>query len=190
MAPRLGETRQAKPPSAFAAGIATLNEVPIVVVGSRTRAALLFAACAAFIALGLVAIAKGEDDVLAAAVPTALIFGLGMAVAAVQIARPAVLTITADSVHVRTIFRSWSLAWDEVGAFFVHRMRAPGPGTARALDVAAFVWRDPPAAGWRRLFRRAGCDGTFGSGWPLSAHALADLLNAAREHALQGGIGR
>ncbi len=174
-------------PTPFADELARLDEAPIVFTGSRTRAILLLAACLAFIALGLFALVKGENDLLATAIPTALLFGLGMAIAAAQIARPAVMTIAADGVHVRTIFRTWRVAWDEVGAFFVYRMRAAGPNVAQAPDVAAFAWRDPPQSGWRRIkmLRATGCDGTFGGGWPLPAPALVDLLNAARDRALR-----
>ncbi len=172
----------------FADKLAQLDEAPIVFTGSRTRSVLLLVACLAFTALGLVALAKGEDDLLATAVPTALLFGLGMAIATAQIARPAVMTIAADGVHVRTIFRTWRVAWDDVGAFFVYRLRATGPSVARAPDVAAFAWRDPPQSGWRqiKMLRATGCDGTFGGGWPLPATALVDLLNAARDRSLRG----
>ena len=179
--------RRATVASATLDALAALDRAPIVLTASRTRAVLLLAACAGFIALGLAAVARGEEDVRAAAVPTALLFGFGMLVAGVQIARPAVMTISAGGVHVRSLLRSWGVAWDEVGAFFVYRVRVPGPGAAQAPDVAAFHWRDPPTAGWRRfrLFRASGCDGTFGTGWRMSAPALADLLNAARDRWLE-----
>ena len=174
-------------PAAYVDGIATLEQRPIILTGSRTRAVLLFAACAAFIALGLFAIVRGEEDVRAVAAPTALLFALGMALAGAQIARPSVMTIAADGVTVRAIFRTWRIAWDQVDAFFVHRIRAAGPA-AQMPDVAAFRWRGGAAqAGGRSgLFRVKGCDGTFGAGWPLSASALTGLLNAARDRSLAG----
>ncbi len=172
-------------PAAFAQRIAALDRAPIVLAGSRKRAVFLFAACAAFIALGLFAVLRGEEDVLAVAAPTALLFGLGMALACAQIARPSVMTIAADGVEVRALFRTSRIAWDEVDAFFVHRIRAAGPA-AQMPDVAAFKWREGAvqAGGRSGLFRVKGCDGTFGAGWPLSAPALTGLLNAARERCL------
>ncbi|WP_158810893.1 hypothetical protein, partial [Beijerinckia sp. L45] len=122
-------TRRVAPPSAFADRLASLGSAPIVVTGSRGKAVLLLVSCLTFVVLGLVAIAKGEDDILAIGLPAALIFGLGMLVAAVQIARPSVMTLTLDGVTVRTIFRSWEVRWDQVDRFFVDRAPAAGPQT-------------------------------------------------------------
>jgi hypothetical protein len=180
--------RRLAPPSAFADQLARLEQQPIVVTGSRGKAVLLFASCLTFVILGVVAIAKGEDDVLAVGLPAALIFGLGMAVAAVQIARPSIMTLTTDGVTVRTIVRSWDVRWDQVERFFVYRARAVGPQTGiTAPDMAAFTWREPPvtARRWVKIGRAAGLDGAFGAGWQLSERQLADLLNAAQARALE-----
>lgn len=181
-------TRRITPP-AFADKLAALDREPIVVLGSRGKAVLLFAACLTFVVLGLVAMAKGEDDILAVGLPAALIFGLGMIVAGVQIARPSIMTLTGDGVTVRTIFRTWAVRWDQVDPFFVYRAPAAGPQTGvTAPDMAAFTWRDPPvtARRWLKL-GRAGIDGGFGAGWQLSARQLVDLLNAAQARAVGDG---
>jgi hypothetical protein len=180
-------TRRVPPPAAFADKLARLDQQPIVVAGSRRKAALLLVACLTFMVLGVVAIAKGEDDVLAVGLPAALIFGLGVIVAGVQIARPSVMTFTMDGVTVRTIFRTWEVRWAQVDRFFVYRARAVGPHTGvTAPDMAAFTWRDPPrtARRWLTLGRASGLDGAFGAGWQLSARQLTDLLNAAQARSL------
>ena len=179
------------PPPAYADKLARLDREPIVVMGSRGKAVLLLVSCLTFVVLGVVAIAKGEDDMMAVGLPAALVFGLGMAVAAVQLARPAMMTLTMDGVTVRTILRTWDVRWDQVDRFFVYRAPAAGPQTGiTAPDMAAFTWRDPPvtARRWLTLGRAAVYDGGFGAGWQLSARQLVDLLNAAQARALQDGM--
>jgi hypothetical protein len=152
-------------------------------------------ACLTFVGLGGVAIAKGDDDVLSMGVPAALIFGLGILVALIQIARPSVMTITAEGVSVRTILKTWSVRWVEVGDFFVFQTRGINQSTGLTFsgtEMAAFNWAGAPERPARRgrLLRAAGADGGLGPGWPLSARQMADLLNAARARALEAARAR
>ena len=175
--------------------LAALHREPIVIRGSRGRPALLLAACLVFVALGAVALARGEDGGLSAGLPAALVFGAGAAFAGMQIARPAVMTIDLEGVTVATLVRTWSIRWSEVRSFSVYRMRAAtspnwsGPNWSRpgwsSPEVAAFARIDAaPAGRFPRFGRDAGIDGGFGPGWPLSGRQLTDLLNAARAIAL------
>lgn len=177
--------RPASIPAGYADKIERLDEAPIVIGASRARAILLFVGCLTFVLLGLAAVFRGEEDVMAVALPSALVFGLGMLIAGLQIARPPTLTITREGVTVKTMFRTWSVDFVHVESFFVHRR--PTAGVAAGFgtsDMAAFHWIDTDRKPRRFSFGLTpGIDGGFGPGWSLSPRHLADLLNAARRKA-------
>ena len=175
------------PTAAFDAALATLDRAPIVIRGSRTKAVLLLSACLFFAALGCYAIVRGAEDGLDAGIPAAGIFGLGVLVAAIHVARPSVMTIGPEDVTVQTILRTWSVRFDQVDTFFVYRTRIMGPTSGLSgVEMTAFKWNagESPAHRPLKLGRLLGADGGFGPGWPLSAKQLADLLNAARAQAV------
>ena len=181
---------RSKPTAAlpFADGLATLDREPIVIPGSRGKAVMLLVACVGFVMLGLVAIVKGEDDVLSMGLPAALIFGLGGSIAILQIVRPPVMTLTMDGVSVQTIFKTWSVRWDQVEEFFVYKARNVNQAAGYAMgttEMAAFNWTAPVAAGKHGLLSgKKAADGGFGPGWTVSAADLVSLLNAAKTRAL------
>jgi hypothetical protein len=94
------------------------------------------------------------------------------------------LRIDRDGFTCRSLFRSWSVRWDEVDHFFVVSLRQSG------LRVHQMVgWNHLVAGGsrGRRLSSAlAGCEGALPDTCGMKAAALADHLNRCLERSRAG----
>lgn len=173
----------------LADSIANLDREPVVILGSRAKAVMLLIGCTTFVLLGLVAIIKGEDDLLTMGLPAALIFGLGALIALLQITRPPVMTLDMEGVRVKTIFKTWTIRWDQVEEFFVYKSKHVNQAAGYAMgttEMAAFNWTAPVAAQKRKVLSgKRAADGGFGPGWSLAANDLVSVLNSAKARALE-----
>ncbi len=151
-----------------------LDESPIVIDGSRLRAALLLAGSLIFVLGGFLLVAQA-DNIVAALVPLAF-FAACAAAALLMLFEPPRLEVGPDGIAQRTIWGAERLAWSDV-----HDFRP----SALCIGVRAvgFDYVGPRPRGWMERVNLAigGVEGMLQPGYRLSPHALADLLNAARE---------
>jgi len=148
---------------------------PIVIAVSRGRTSLLLAGSLAFVAGG-VFMAAQAGSLAAGLVPLAF-FGACAALALSMLLWPPKLTIGPDGLAQEGLWRTERLAWRDICDF---RPATLGIGT-RAVGFD-YTSRRSRGRLERLNLALAGVEGMLQPGYTLSPHALADLLNAAREH--------
>jgi len=148
---------------------------PIVIEGSRVRAALLLVGSLAFVAGGLMLVTQAATPA-AAAVPL-VFFGACSVATLWMLARPPRMEIGPDGLVQRSFWRTEKLAWSDVQDF---RPATLGIGT-RAVGFDYAPGRRPRGPLDRLNLALTGVEGMLQPGYALEPHALADLLNQARE---------
>lgn len=108
-------------------------------------------------------------------------FGLCAVVAIIATLAPSQVVLTADGLHIRTLFRHSFIRWDHVERFGVHEwMQWSGPFRQKHRQVG-LVFRDEHRRNTGRLdaLVRAwsDLDGALPDNYGYEHHELADLLN-------------
>jgi hypothetical protein len=142
----------------------------------RSSAVWLLLGSSAFVAIGVWM--GSEEGWIGYA--TAAFFGLCALVAAIQLIPGASsLRIDGDGLTCRSLFRSWTVRWDEIDRFFVVAIRQGG------FRVHELVGWDYVAGAVRRGGRLssalAGCEGACPDTYGMTASELADRLNRCLE---------
>jgi hypothetical protein len=134
----------------------SLDDLPVVIRQSAPGAAKLVFGCLAFVALSVWLLASGSSPPWVGWLGIAF-FGLGPAVFLITWLRPATLTIAADGVTLRFLFRSLHLDWPQ--------MRIAWSMAAHPPEVRRFLLNLQGMAGQ----------------WELPDPAVSELLTAAIE---------
>jgi hypothetical protein len=138
----------------------------------RSTAVWLLIGSSAFVAIGVWM--ASEEGWIGYAI--AAFFALCAAVAAVQLVPGASsLRIDREGFTCRSLFRSWSVRWDEVDHFFVVALRQGG---VRVHQMVGWNYLVASGSRGRRLSSAlAGCEGALPDTYGMKAAALADHLN-------------
>jgi len=125
--------------------------------------------CSAFVAVGVWMASEGEMIGWFAS----SFFGLGVIVAIVQLLPNAShLHLTESGLEVRTLYRSWSVSWNDI-AFFA--AASIGPNRMVVFNYSDHCDRAKMMRGFARKI--AGYEGALPDTYGMSADQLADLLN-------------
>ncbi|HEU5058858.1 MAG TPA: hypothetical protein VFU21_20130 [Kofleriaceae bacterium] len=108
----------------------------------------------------------------------AAFFGLCAAVAIVHLVPGASsLSIDGDGLSCRSLFRRWSVRWDDIDRFYPVAIRQGGVRVHQMVGWDYLPGRGPPGRGRRLSSAIAGCEGALPDTYGMTAQELADLLN-------------
>lgn len=157
----------------------SLDRPPIIVRGTRWRGALALVGSAALVAAILLAIANGVATKTLYA--SLAFFGLLSVLGLWLVISPARLEIGPDGLRQTQLWRRRRYAWSEV-----HDFRPATIGLYNKSVGFDFLVDRPRRERFRRLSAAiVGVQGALQPGWEVDPHALANLLNQARERWLE-----
>lgn len=147
-----------------------------------SRFVLLLIVCAAFVAMGAFLVARGQTMLGWLNIG---FFGLGVAVAIVSLLPGSnYLQLTREGMHVVSLYRRWSVRWNDVQEFF--------PALVARREMVC--WNHAAGYDRQRTGRLlatglAGVEAALPDTYGLSAEALAQLLNRWRLGQAEVGAG-
>ena len=149
----------------------------------RSSAVWLFLGSSVFVAIGLWM--GSEEGWIGYAI--AAFFGLCAAVGLVQLLPgSSSLRIDRDGLTCRSLYRRFSVRWDEVDRFFVVTLRQGGFRVHAMVGWNYLPGRGPPGRGRRLSSALAGCEGALPDTYGVKAAELADRLNGCLERSRSG----
>jgi hypothetical protein len=158
----------------FARVQGSLDAPPIVVTSATWKTVLALFGAISFVVIGAVLLQGGDPQMFVFGILGIGFFGLGGMVLAIRLVRPVVLQVGPDGIATAGGWRNVRLAWSDIGAFALVRMRST---VFLGFDVSpGFAGKLPLSAANRAL---AGIDGALPAGLTLSPRDLAVLVNAA-----------
>ncbi len=154
----------------------SLDQPPIVLQAKTSRAIVLVAISAGFVAIGLFVWPPSESSIMR--LFCIAFFGLCGLVGLGTLIVPSRLEIGPSGLTQRVLWRATRLGWTDV-----YNFRPAIIGLANKTVGFDYLTARPKRAALRRLNSAiAGVQGALQPGWELAPQALADLLNGAREH--------
>jgi hypothetical protein len=155
-----------------------LDAPPIVIRSSRTYSALMLLIAAGFVAIGAFMLRDPKESA-AISYLIMIFFGAGIPLFAWQLIRPSMLTLGPDGMIWRSPFRTIHYQWDDLQNFRPYKPTSKTISKHLGFDFTdSYHARRGGPYGLAKAM--AGVEGSFGSGWGLSAAELAELLNTAR----------
>lgn len=147
-----------------------------VIKGSRAKVLLLLVACLLFTAAGVWMLRDPDIDRTMAWLCIVL-FGLGIPLALFMLVRPGSLTLRADGFTVRTLWKSFDVAWDDVEAFHAWQ----NPYARQRLVAWSYRPGHAPAGALAGVSARLGAEGAMPGMMSLSTDKLVTLMNQRLE---------
>ncbi len=153
----------------------SFDNPPIVIRSSKWKTALLLAVCVGFVAIGIFMLGGAIPGVIWSAYLGVALFGCGIPLFGWQLLRPDSLELSPAGIVWRSVFKTMSWKWQDVGNFRAYRVffsRQVG------FDFSASY------SGQTRLRATnkslAGVEGALTGNWEIGPVELAKLLNEAR----------
>lgn len=150
----------------------TVDSEIIVVSLSRLKAALLFLVSAAFVAIGIFMIGRG--NLLGWAV--AVFFVLGIPLSLYMLVPGAMeLRIDRHGIQMKTLFRPFTIAWKDIDGFYVTRI-----SNATMIGISYAASYDRMRLGRGIAAGLTGVEGALPNNFNMSAEDMCTLLNESK----------
>jgi len=144
--------------------------------GNRKKAVLLLLGSAAFVAIGVSMVAKGEAMGWAAII----FFGLGVLASLYMLTPNAVrMRIDRDGVEMKTFFKPMKLGWGDVDGFHVDHIRT-GYSKTQVIAIAFSESYRKQRAGRQIASALTGMEGALPNHFDRPAEEICQLLNEAK----------
>jgi hypothetical protein len=153
-----------------------VDDEVIVLTGSKKKAVLLLLGSAAFVAIGVWMVAKGE----AMGWGAIIFFGLGLLASLYMLTPNAVrLRIDRSGVEMKTLFKPMRLGWGDVNGFYVEHIRT-GYSKTKVIAIAFSESYRKQRAGRQVASALTGVEGALPNHFNRPAEEICELLNAAK----------
>ena len=153
-----------------------MDDEVIVLTGSKSKALLLLLGSAAFVAIGAVMVAKGEQMGWWGVI----FFGLCLLVSLYMLTPNAVrLQIDKNGVEMKTFFKPMKLGWGDVNGFYVDHIRT-GYSKTKFIGISFSESYRKHRAGRQFASALTGMEGALPNHFNRSAEEICELLNSSK----------